>query len=340
MGQSSEVIETLPDFAPLRERKEFEAVRASMAASRQPVALSSVAFHIPDPGLLPEGIDFDPRSRRFFISSVLQHRIVTSAGDGLLIEFARAPDDWPIMAIRIDDKRKVLWATQVAIEGFDAIAKSDQGRSVVLCYDLDSGKLLRRIEGPRPSALGDMELTTRGDVIVSDGSHGGLYRLRSGADRLERLDRGDFISPQTVAMASDATHVYVPDYMRGLGVFDLHTKQVQWLPMDGRFALHGIDGLHRTGERLIAIQNGASPERVVMFSMSAAATKIVAEQVIERATATLGDPTHGVIVDDMFYYIANSGWDALGDNGLVRAGATLTEAVVMKWKLPQAGTKP
>jgi hypothetical protein len=45
-------------------------------------------------------------------------------------------------------------------------------------------------------------------------------------------------------------------------------------------------------------------------------------------------------VDDVFYYIANSGWDALGDNGLVRAGATLTGAVVMKWKLPQAGAKP
>ena len=72
------------------------------------------------------------------------------------------------------------------------------------------------------------------------------------------------------------------------------------------------------------------------FSTDAAVTKILAEQVIERATATLGDPTHGVIVGDTFYYIANSGWDVLNPDGSVKSGATMTEAVVMKWKVPAA----
>jgi hypothetical protein len=310
-------------------------VRAALLANRQAVALATVAFEIPDPGLLPEDIDFDPHSRRFVISSVLQHRIVTLAADRPLAELARAPDDWPILAIKIDAERHVLWATQVALEGFDAVAKSDQGRSAVLSYDSNTGKLLRRIEGPRPSALGDIELTTQGDVIVSDGSHGGLYRLKLGAAQLERLDHGDFISPQTVAMARDGVHLYVPDYVRGLGVFDLETRQVQWLPMAGRFALDGIDGLYRVGKQLIAGQNGTSPARIAVFSMDTAATKIVAEQIIERATPTLGDPTHGVVVGDVFYYIANAGWDALGDNGRVKPGVAPSKAVVMQWKLPR-----
>jgi hypothetical protein len=336
-GQSSELIEKLPDFEAMRQRKEFAAVRVSMAGNREAIARATVAFHIPDPQVLPEDIDFDPHAKRFLISSVLQHRIVSIAGDGALVEFAKAPDDWPVLALKIDARRKVAWATEVAMEAFGTVIEADRGRSAVLCYDLNTGKLLRRIEGPRPSALGDMTLTAEGSVIVSDGEHGGLYQLKPGAEQLERLDHGDFISPQTVVMASDATHAYVPDYVRGLGVFDLETKQVRWLPMGGRYALDGIDGLYRLGDQLIAVQNGASPPRVVLLSMDTDGTKIVAEQVIERATATLGVPTHGVIVDGAFYYIANSGWDALGANGVVESGATLTQSVVMKWKLSRNG---
>ena len=334
MGQSSEVLEKLPDFESLRQRKEFEAVRASMANNRQPVARSAIAFHIPDKGLLPEDIDFDPRSKRFLISSVLQHRIVATAGDGVLAEFARAPEDWPMMALKIDAKRNVVWATEVAMEGFSVVAKSDQGRSAVLCYDLTTGKLLRRIEGPRPSTLGDMALTAKGGIIVSDGAHGGLYRLEAGNEQLQRLDHGEFISPQTVVISSDAAHAYVPDYVRGLGIFDLKTSHTTWLPMSARFALDGIDGLYRVGKQLIAVQNGTSPQRVILFSMNSTATRIVSEQIIERATATLGSPTHGVIVDDAFYYIGNSGWDALGDDGVIAPNATMTESVIMKWKFP------
>jgi hypothetical protein len=334
MGQSSDVIEKLSDFETLRSRKEFEAVRTAMAANRQTIARSTIAFRLPDSGLLPEDIDVDPRSQRFFFSSVLEHRIVSSSGAGALMEFAKAPDDWPVMALRIDAQRQRLWATEVAIEGFAAVAASDRGRSALLGYDLSTGRLLLRIEGPRPSALGDMALTPEGSVIVSDGQHGGLYRLEPGADTLERLDHGDFISPRTVAIAEDGAHAYVPDYVRGLGVLDFETQQVHWLPMAGRFGLDGIDGLYRVGQQLLAVQSGTSPERVVLFSVNASTAQIVSERVVERATPTLGDPTHGVVLKDDFYYIANSGWDALGDDGAVKSGAMLTPAVVMKWRLP------
>jgi hypothetical protein len=44
---------------------------------------------------------------------------------------------------------------------------------------------------------------------------------------LERLDDGDFISPQTPAMHRDGKHVFVPDYARGIGVLEVATKQVR-----------------------------------------------------------------------------------------------------------------
>jgi hypothetical protein len=89
------------------------------------------------------------------------------------------------------------------------------------------------------------------------------------------------------------------------------------------------------GNQFIAVQNGTNPERVVQFSTDSATTGIRAENLIERATPTLGDPTHGVIVGDTFYYIANSGWDALNADGSVKAGVTMTQALVMQWPLPR-----
>ena len=73
----------------------------------------------------------------------------------------------------------------------------------MLCYDLASRRLLRRIEGPRPSALGGIALTAQGDVIVSDGDGGGVYRVPANGAGMQRLDDGDFISPQTPAMLPD-----------------------------------------------------------------------------------------------------------------------------------------
>jgi hypothetical protein len=85
---------------------------------------------------------------------------------GASADFARAPNNWPMLAVKVDFSRRLVWATEVAMQGFNFAPESDWGRSAVLCYDLRSGKLLRRIDGPRGSALGDMALMANGDVIV------------------------------------------------------------------------------------------------------------------------------------------------------------------------------
>jgi hypothetical protein len=36
-----------------------------------------------------------------------------------------------------------------------------------------------------------------------------------------------------------------------------------------------------------------------------------------------------VVVGDRFYYIANSGWDALDEQGNIKPGKTLTPGVIM-----------
>jgi len=134
-------------------------------------------------------------------------------------------------------------------------------------------------------------------------------------------------------MSPDQRHIFVPDYSRGIGILDLATKHVAWLTSQTPHALSGIDGLYLYGRTLIATQNGTSPERVVRFELDKSLTQVESESIVDRSTPTLGDPTHGVIVNGSFYYIGNSGWDMIEDDGTPKAGAVQPKAAVMKYEL-------
>jgi hypothetical protein len=333
MGQSNDEALRAAQFDPLRTLPRFQVIQRDMAANTSSVSNAVEVFRLKSSVPVPEDIDYDPAAKRFYLSSVLGKNIVAVDMTGQVTAFAQAPDQWPVMALKIDPLRSLLWATEVALNGFALVSEKDWGRSAVLLYDLHSGRLLHRIEGPPRAALGDMTLDLNGDAIVSDGEHGGVYRVNRRTWGIERIDAGDFVSPQTPVVLSDGKHILVPDYVRGIGVLDLADKHVAWIRMEGRHALSGIDGLYASGNTLIATQNGTFPERVVRFALDTSNTRVLSESIIERATATLGDPTHGVMVDGYFYYIANSGWDSLDDHGVLKEGKTLSAPVIMRAKL-------
>ena len=329
MGQSNQQVFEAKSFDALRSSARFLALQTEMAKNDQVFAASSAVFRMPEPGMVPEDIDYDPSTRKFYLTSVMNHTVLACATDGGCRVFVRARDPWPMMALKVDSHHRTLWATAVAIKGFKSVPMASWGTSLVLLYDLDSGKLLHRVLGPAGTTLGDMTLTPDGDAIIAD-NEGGLYRLNRKTLRFGRLDNGDFISPQTPAMCPDQRCVFVPDYVRGIAILDLETRKVAWLPSDGRHALSGIDGLYLEGRTLIATQNGTTPERVVRFTLDPTLRHVESETIIERATPTLGDPTHGVIVNGTFYYIANSGWDRFEDDGTPKSGTTPSSPLLMR----------
>jgi hypothetical protein len=330
MGQSNDGVIGSKQFDALRALPQYSALHSEMVGNNTSQSVATKVFGLTDAGLLPEDIDFDATTKLFYITSVLKKEILVVDMTGSARVFAPGPDKWPMMAVKVDAKRRLLWATEVALDGFSWSSKEDWGRSAVLLYDLKTGKLLWQVEGPAHAALGDMTLTAEGDAIVSDGDNGGVYRVRRETRRVERLDAGDFISPQTPAMLRGGEKILVPDYVRGIGILDLKTKQVSWISMEGRYALSGIDGLYLSGRTIIATQNGTSPERVIRFELDKSLSRVESESIIERATPTLGDPTHGIVLDGHFYYIANSGWDRMDEHGKPKESATMSEALIMQ----------
>jgi len=349
LKDSTKVFESLTDYARLglgdkricngEDKKftwlagnpRFTAICRLMKKNTKPVSRATRILNFRDTGYLPEDIEYDSQERSFLFTSVLQPAIFRLTADGSCRKFAASSSSWPMMAIKIDQRKGLVWATEMAIPGFGGHADTAKGWSAVCCFDLHSGKLKERFEAPEGAQWGDMILNSQGAPIVCDGQSGAIFRLRQKV--WERLDKGDFISPQTPALTADGKYLIVPDYVRGLAVMDIGTGSVTWIqnhPKDP-CALNGVDGAYLVKDKLYLTQNGVNPERVVEVQLDSTLRKVTGHTVIERATPELGDPTHGVVVGGSFYYIANSGWDALDQHG--RQVGRMTRPSLMRYRI-------
>jgi hypothetical protein len=193
----------------------------------------------------------------------------------------------------------------------------------ILCPEIQG---VARRPQPVKGLLGDMAISRAGHIYVSEGNYGAILRLRPGARELERIDvAGEFASPQTPALSRDENTLYVPDYVRGIAALTLATGYVTWLRPADDIALSGIDGLYRYRDSFPVVQNGTTPVRIMRFSAD-----LRKQQVLEANTPELGEPTHGTIVGDAFYLIANSGWDAYDEQGKKKPGSKPVESTVRK----------
>lgn len=316
-----------PGFADLRSGGKLEAVSQAAKKNSLPVAGGITLFRFADPDLLVEDIAYDPESQMFYFSSVHERKLIACTPAGRCDDFL-SPDDpvartlWAVLAIHVDSRHRVLWATTASMQPEMHHQKADEGKSALLKFDLRTHKLIQRYEAPtgKEHALGDMTIASNGDVFVSDGLSGDLFAVSQKRDSLERLvPEGTFISPQTPALSEDEKSLFVPDYSAGIAVIRLPDRHLSWIHAEIPSATDGVDGLYYHHHSLIAVQNGTNPERLIAFHLDGA-SQIDAWQVLESNSPGLGDPTHGVIVDSVFYFVANSGWDRVRDDGTLDRG--------------------
>jgi len=287
--------------------------------NRSATTNGSKVFSLPDPDLLVEDIAFDAKAGRYLLTSVRKNKIVSCDQSGHCRDVVTSTPDNPLdgmLAIHIDARRNVVWATSSGMPMEQGYRPERKGKSALLKFDLETFRLIKRYEpgDGKEHALGDMTVASNGDAYVSDGLSGDVYVVKHDNDKLTPLvPAGVFVSPQTPALNKSESILYVPDYAEGIAAIQLATGKIQWLRTTTPLALEGIDGLYWTETGLIATQNGTSPERVVRFHFRNESV-LDSFKVIEANWPGLGDPTHGVLVGNVFYFIVNSGWDRIGDD--------------------------
>ena len=187
--------------------------------------------------------------------------------------------------------------------------------------------LLKRYDLPRDTehALGDLTVSPAGDVSVSDG-HGPVYWVAHDDDRLRTLiPSGHLPALRKRPHSARRQDALCADYTRGISAVDLRTRERRLVPhppelsRGHRRAVSRGPQLDRRAERDTAGPNHSHAARFL-------AARIEGFDVLESNSPELGAPTHGVVVGDRFYFLANSGWDRLSDDGQVNPASTFRGA--------------
>ena len=307
------------DFPQNIDAERFADVAAKMVANNTPLAAAELAFATKAPVALSEGIAFDPESGDYFISSIYDQKIMRVTGAGKLSVFTEGLVANP-MALAFDEKRGLLWvATTILPQTRAQYFAERQKQTGVMAFARDGERVHHFnlfpdfFEGEEQNiSLGDVFVAGNGDVFLSNSSGQDVFRLRYG----EKLKVDSFTienSASLQGMTMLGGTLFVMDYSTGLHSLNVETGASQWLTIPDGVTLLGIDGLYAHDGKLIAVQNGIRPSRVIEISLADDHNSVAGVEVLEQAHAYFSEPTNGVIVGDEFYFIANSGWAEFGN---------------------------
>jgi hypothetical protein len=358
LGNKDEALRWLEKYAAMGLRfdagndEDLKALESSPAAGKllennKPIQKAEAVCAFPLPDLMPEDITFDKAGNTFVVSSIQHHTLYrvtlpkSGAGPCTLqeIPLEEQAKRWPVLAVSADASRRLLWMTASAMPDFGGFPKEDEGKAALFAIDGKSGKVVRRFDlsSGGPAVLGDMSVAADGTVYVTDSIGGGVYRVNGNlaTAKLEKI-AGDFFSPQTPVVARDGKRLFVGDYPMGIAVVDLtatnQPDQLSYLPHPENIAVTGLDGLYRSGDSLIGIQNGTDPERIVRYRLNPAQTEIISCEVIEQSTERLGDPTHVTEWNGWLYVSANVGWNKIDDHGQLKPGKHFTQPILVRFR--------
>ena len=291
-----------------------------MKGNGRPVGASSIYATVGPQHRLIEGVAWDGRNQRLYVSSVVD-RALLLLNDGIW-QPVPGIDGGALTGLAIDEARRILWIGSGRLE---EVPNSDTAFIGLIGYDLDRRQVVRRVPGlAEAKTLSDLGIAPDGTVYISDTIGGGIYRLRPGATTMEvAVPVGMFRNPQGIAVHPTGKHLYLSDYPFGIAIVNLRDSRIRRLTADRPMMLDGIDGLYWKDGALIGIQNGTSPRRIVRIRLDAAGERATGIDVIEANNPEWGEPTLGQIVGDDLLYVSDPQWDRFGPNGTLQMDGPL-----------------
>ena len=315
--------------------------QSSSPVDDSPVSRGIVALTLADRALIPESIAFDPTDRAFYVGSMYKRKIIRLAADGQVSDFVPSAADgiWSVLGMKIDPKRRELWANACNLEDRSPPMMPDdpatRGQGGVFRYDLKTGRLIRKyIVGwaMAPRCFNDLAFTPDGSVYLSSGPDG-IYRVAPNATRVELFSEfPSFING--IATSDDGRLLVLGDY-RGAQLMDIATRTARPIAVPEGETLAGIDGLYIRGQTLVAVQNGfrSRPARVIQAELTPSLDRVTCIAVLDRNRPEFDIPTTGVLVGNDLLYIASSQLRRFNEDKTIFPAEKRTESVVIRTPL-------
>src|SRR4029079_5611665 len=169
-----------------------------------------------------------------------------------------------ILGLAVDSPRRTLYAVSTSALTTDGEARR---RNAIVAFDVDTGRLLRRIDVPAARQLNDVTVAPGGRVFASDSASGAIFEIPRDGEARELVPSNVIRGSNGLAASPDGKRLYV-GHSTGIAMIDLATGAVRRLAVPERETVAGIDGLYEWQGSLIGVQNITNPGRVILISLS------------------------------------------------------------------------
>jgi hypothetical protein len=316
----------MDEFAAVRRLDGWDDYARAVRELREPVGAASVAASLDDSEFVPEGIAIGADGTLFLGS--IRKGVLLANGAAL----SNRQGHWSVFGMRFHDDGS-LWFASAAVPQLHDVGE-DLGKTGLFRLDAQTGAITRAAvlqQFAPQQVLGDLVIDDN-TIYTTDSLTGAVYRYDIARDEYaELLPRGTLGSPQGLVLDAGGDHLYVADYTGGLYRVRLDDGALEKLRIAADVSDHGIDGLYRYGDRLIAIQNGIRPHRVVSFGLDDDGLTVSESRILAANLAEFDEPTLGAISGDDFYFVANSHWNRFDRDNQLPGG--LSGPIVMKLSL-------
>jgi len=311
----------MQEFSTLSELPGWPGYLQRMQDLRQQVGKPVKAIELTQGDFIPEGIAL-AEDGAVYLGSI-RHGSLVRATPGNPPETISTPSSsghWSIMGIHLDAQGQ-LWMASSALAQLEGLAPEEAGQSGLFRLNPGKGQVTHRAVLPadgQEHVLGDLAIADNGLLYTTDSLTGMVYEYQTTSGEFTPLvAEGVFQSPQGLVLDATQQNLYLADYNHGIYRLDLDSGKVAKLIAPENLSLHGVDGLYRHGNDLIAIQNGIQPHRVVRWKLDDSGLKILSGEILAMNLPEFDEPTLGTIHQDHFYFVANSHWNRFArDNSL------------------------
>ncbi|MCK9408429.1 MAG: hypothetical protein M0R68_04765, partial [Bacteroidetes bacterium] len=299
---------------------------------------SNYAFSLKEKDLIPEGITYDPRQQKFYVSSIYRRKIVGINMDGTSFDLIGEAQDglYSTLGMKVDAARNHLWVMGVMnTPRAKSMNESDFGKSAVFQYELDSRKLIRKyvLDDTLKHLFNDLT-SVNGSLYITDSENGTIYQIDKEAQTFTRFFHWDWMFyPNGITATPDKKYLFVAHWA-GISRISVADTQMVMLQTKTTTTLTGIDGLYFYNNSLIGVQNGAGPQsRIVKFDLNKTMDAVTKTTILESQNPLYNIPTTGTIVDDEFYFIANSQLQNFDAQGKIFPPEKMQPTYILKLKL-------
>jgi len=312
----------------------FQAERARMEAKLPRLDYAPTAIQLEDRGLLPEGMAYDAPSESFFVGSIAKRKIVRVSKEGAVTDFTvEGAGMDPVLGLAVDAPRRVLYAVSTSaltVEG------RKNRRNAIFAYDVDSGRLLRRMEIAGAIGLNDVAVAPGGRVFTTDSGSGAVYEVFAGKEPKAWVPPRGLPGANGLAASADASRLYVA-HNTGIGVVDLATGAVtNRIANTTRENVSAIDGLYQWHGQLVGVQNVTTPGRVILLSLSSDGGTITSvKTLLSHHHNALDEPTTGAATDRGFFLLAATGTAHYDDQGKIDDPDGVPKPAIVRVLLPR-----